>query len=302
LQQNENFASAVMMRLVAAGMKKQGIDMGRARPSGAHVPRSEKRSVLQKLEECYGSSAVLAISDAVADMPAEPVVAALRRATDLPDLLDRWHRVEVFSHGSHRVLSDQTKTNAFRLKHVSRSGKEQPLFVESLLVLSVMTRLAELTCRHPVMVAFGDGQVLRRDGVWQPVDLSRWDRAVTLLQSNALAARSPDPTEAHNFLDTCKALLLDDPVRRWSVNDLAELTGVSARTLQRRFTEQGVTFSELVSETRLEKAASYLCEIDGPGLPETGFLSGYSDQAHFSRSFKRHVGTTPRDYRTNFAA
>lgn len=299
--ETENFASAVMMRLVAAGLRKQGIEVSQTKPTGAHVLRSDKRDLLKQLDERYGLLAILALSDAVPEMPAEPVVAALRRALDLPDLLERWRRAEVFSHGSHRVLSDQIRANTFRLQHVSRSLNEPPLRTESLLVLSVMTRLAELIGGQPITVELSDGQVLRRDGAWQQLDLTQWDGAVTLFQSNALAIPSPVTTEAHRLLDTCKDVLIDDPVRRWNVGDVAKITGVSVRTLQRRLAQDAVTFSELISETRLEKAASYLCKIDGPGLAETGFLSGYSDQAHFSRSFKQHVGTTPRDYRENFA-
>ncbi len=302
VQQNENFASAVMMRLVAAGLEKQGIEMIQSRPSGAHVPRAEKRVLLHQLQERHGLSAILALSDAVPDMPAEPVVAALRRATDMLDLLERWRRVEVFSHGSHRVFSDHSKPNTYRLTHASRVGNEQPLPAESLLVLSVITRLAELICKRPVTVELGDGQVLRRDGAWQHADLTQWDGAFNLVQSGAMAIQTTDLGGPERLLDACKDLLLDDPVRRWSIHEMAKLVGVSARTLQRRFAEHTITFSELISETRLEKAAFYLCQVEGPGLAETGFLSGYTDQPHFARSFKQRVGTTPRDYRNSFAA
>jgi AraC-like DNA-binding protein len=36
-------------------------------------------------------------------------------------------------------------------------------------------------------------------------------------------------------------------------------------------------------------------------LAEVGFLCGFSDQAHFTRAFKRQVGLTPARYRTEFA-
>lgn len=290
------------MRLVFAGLEKQGIVMDHPRLLGAHVPRPLKRDLLQQLEEQFGPMAVLRLSDAVPDMPEEPVVLALRCARDLPDLLERWRRVEVFSHGSNRVLCNQLDAGVTELKHVGPTDAAQPSQAESLLVLSVMTRLAELTSRRPVDVKLSDGQVLWRDGVWHHTDLVQWDGAVTLSLSDAEVASRSVNADPEKLLDVCKDLLLEDPVRRWSVDELAAETGVSSRTLQRRFAEASITFSGLVSETRLQKAASYLCDKEGPGLAETGFLSGFTDQAHFSRSFKKQVGTTPSNYRKSFAA
>jgi len=61
-----------------------------------------------------------------------------------------------------------------------------------------------------------------------------------------------------------------------------------------------MSFSRLVSEARLQVAASHLCDGNGPGLAEIAFLAGFSDQAHFARTFSRAVGVTPSSYRANF--
>jgi AraC-like DNA-binding protein len=37
-------------------------------------------------------------------------------------------------------------------------------------------------------------------------------------------------------------------------------------------------------------------------IAELGFLSGYADQAHFTRELQRRVGMTPARYRAAFAA
>lgn len=300
MSEEKNFASAVMMRLVAAGLRRQGIDMSQPKAKGAHVPQPQKRDVLTRLWQEHGASAVLGLSDAVPDMPAEPVVLALRRATSIPDLLERWRRVEVFSHGSHRILSSERRSGCFQLQHVGRSAPRAPSIPESLLALGVITRLAELTCQQPLTVKLSEGQVIRRDGVWQTFDIAGWDQAITITQTSTKRVQHNSETDRTELVAVCKNLLLKDPVRRWSVQELAAETGVSPRTLQRRFSEQDETFSGLVSKTRLEKAALYLCENDGPGLAETGFLAGYTDQAHFSRSFTQNVGTTPTEYKQNF--
>ncbi len=301
MTEEKDFASAVMMRLVAAGLHKQSIEMAQPKAKGAHVPKSQKRDFLMRLWEEHGALAILGLSDVVPDMPAEPVVVALRRATSILDLLERWRRVEVFSHGSHRILSNELRTGCIQLQHIGRSASAQPSLPESLLVLGVITQLSELACGQSLTVKLSEGQVIRRDGVWQNDDFGGWDRTITMAQIRLKSIQTTPRTERTELVAVCKDLLLKDPVKRWSVQHLATETGVSPRTLQRRFAEQGETFSELVSQTRLEKAASYLCDADGPGLAETGFLSGYADQAHFSRSFAQKVGTTPTEYKQNFA-
>ncbi len=47
---------------------------------------------------------------------------------------------------------------------------------------------------------------------------------------------------------------------------------------------------------RLERAAALIAGKTGT-LSEIAYRVGFSDQAHFSRSFKRHLGMTPSEYR-----
>jgi AraC-like DNA-binding protein len=96
--------------------------------------------------------------------------------------------------------------------------------------------------------------------------------------------------------------LAADPLRRWTVAQLAAALHLSPRTLQRRLTEAGRPLGRLLAETRLQTAARLLCQPDGPGLAQIGFLCGYADQPHFTRSFARAVGTTPASYRAQFRA
>ena len=45
-RETDDFASAAMMRLVAAGLARQGIAAGLRAPGGAHVPRPDKQAAL----------------------------------------------------------------------------------------------------------------------------------------------------------------------------------------------------------------------------------------------------------------
>ena len=97
-----DFASAAMMRLVAAGLSRQGISVPVPTSATAHVPLASKRDVLSEVLARHGPLAILSIADAAPSMAPEPVVQALTHAKDMPDLMDRWHRLERFSHGRHR--------------------------------------------------------------------------------------------------------------------------------------------------------------------------------------------------------
>ncbi|MCR9130070.1 MAG: AraC family transcriptional regulator [Alphaproteobacteria bacterium] len=81
-----------------------------------------------------------------------------------------------------------------------------------------------------------------------------------------------------------------------TVSDIAAELAVSARTLQRRLSDQGHTFQGLVDTARRELAQQLLRDTDY-SLAEIAFLTGFSEQSGFTRAFKRWSGQTPRSYR-----
>jgi AraC-like DNA-binding protein len=81
-----------------------------------------------------------------------------------------------------------------------------------------------------------------------------------------------------------------------TIDVLAEAVGVSVRTLQRRLSAAGTTFSRLVGEVRMRTALPLL-EDPSNLLTEIAFDLGYSHPAHFTRAFRRWAGMTPSEYR-----
>ncbi len=74
----------------------------------------------------------------------------------------------------------------------------------------------------------------------------------------------------------------------------AKLT-VSRRTLQRRLSDRGTNFQQVLQDVRYQMATSYLA--DGRlSITEIAFLLGYSDQASFSSAFKSWNGQSPSEY------
>jgi AraC-like DNA-binding protein len=80
-------------------------------------------------------------------------------------------------------------------------------------------------------------------------------------------------------------------------NDAAKFLCVSVRSLQRKLSEEGTTYSELLDDCRHSLALKYISRRNIP-ITEIAFLLGFSDQSNFSRSFKRWTGTTPQKYRS----
>jgi AraC family transcriptional regulator len=56
------------------------------------------------------------------------------------------------------------------------------------------------------------------------------------------------------------------------------------------------TIGEYVRQVRIEFASRELSVSDAP-LAEIAFTSGFSDQSHFSKTFKRLTGQTPAQFR-----
>jgi AraC-like DNA-binding protein len=118
-----------------------------------------------------------------------------------------------------------------------------------------------------------------------------------------------------SVLDTHAKMLLDqlpaasDIVRRVRDAIEAELRGgnpklesiarrlaMSPRTLQRRMTDEGVLFNDLLDEMRLRAAKTYLAQRDVAGA-EVAYLLGFAEQSSFNHAFKRWTGRTPTEYR-----
>lgn len=110
-----------------------------------------------------------------------------------------------------------------------------------------------------------------------------------------LGTRAAGVSLGERVKGTVKRLLAG---QRPSLNDVARRLGMSARTLQRRLTEDGASFQALVEEARRELARHYLGQ-SSLELNETAYLLGYEDANSFFRAFHHWEGTTPGEWRSS---
>jgi AraC-like DNA-binding protein len=80
------------------------------------------------------------------------------------------------------------------------------------------------------------------------------------------------------------------------IASVAEAVGGSVRTLQRRLSDIDITFSDIVEEAKMKSATRMITQSDCT-LTEIAHGLGYSDQAHFTRAFRRWTGVSPAAFR-----
>jgi transcriptional regulator of acetoin/glycerol metabolism len=84
---------------------------------------------------------------------------------------------------------------------------------------------------------------------------------------------------------------------RVSIEQLAAVAGLSVFHFARAFKHtQGTTPHDYLVDRRIAHACSLLRETDTP-LSEIALASGFADQSHFARQFKKRVGIPPKLFR-----
>ena len=82
-----------------------------------------------------------------------------------------------------------------------------------------------------------------------------------------------------------------------NIKEVREQLYITERTFERRFgKEVGVTPKQFVSIIQFSASINKLTEDDFYKLTDIGLESGYADQSHFIRTFKRYTGMTPSGF------
>ncbi len=235
--------------------------------------------------------------------------------TDRPRLLiEKEARLAAFFHSRHRVLIEAESERSLTLRHVGPPG-EPPEPGEDLATLGQHIPLfEEIGCQglRARLPESGDpGRWVYEAGeVRMPEPPARyalmhleWERHVPArkpmpgLDELLLASvRDRELEESTTVAAQVERVIRRDLGRTWRVAEVAEVLGSSPRSLQRALANEGLRYSELVDQVRNEEAARLLLQSELT-LTEIGYLCGFSDSAHFSRSFKRRYGQTPTAYR-----
>lgn len=120
-----------------------------------------------------------------------------------------------------------------------------------------------------------------------------------LVARHAEGARSPGRTgKERRAVGLAREYLEDNLAKNVSLADLARLAGLSPFYLLRVFAEEvGAPPHAYQIAARVYRAKGLL--IEGRSLSEVASETGFYDQGHLIRHFRRHVGVTPGAYAKN---
>jgi AraC-like DNA-binding protein len=111
-------------------------------------------------------------------------------------------------------------------------------------------------------------------------------------------ALSRRPTNRGSFqLSVENAIVPLLPHGKMRVNEIARRLGVTERSLARRLSIEGLTFTDVLDSLRRDLAERYLTEED-LSISQIAWLLGYQEVSALTHAFKRWTGITPRESRS----
>jgi YesN/AraC family two-component response regulator len=123
------------------------------------------------------------------------------------------------------------------------------------------------------------------------------DLLVTVLNrylKNKPGSKKKTPAWAQELKD----IIQDHIDANLSLKELSKGLDINPSYLSREFSRyfENMSFGEYIRKQRIEKAIE-LMQQPAYSLTEIAYLTGFSDQSHFTRIFKKHTGQNPSVYR-----
>lgn len=135
------------------------------------------------------------------------------------------------------------------------------------------------------------------------------DLDVPLMMSDPVALRLSEEQckrelqqllDSRSFSQLVREILLDENAAFGSLEDVAAQLHMTPRTLQRYLTRESLTFKELITSLRKEKAQQLLTQ-NKLSMQEIAEALGYDEPTNFSRAFKTWTNESPRSYQQRIA-
>ncbi len=125
-----------------------------------------------------------------------------------------------------------------------------------------------------------------------PVDHLFIDVFNKFIKQKAAQKKTPD------WVKELKEIIQDQIDTNLSLTNISKSLDIHPSYLSREFSKHfnNLSFGEYTRKMRIEKAIE-LMKTSPYSLTEISYLTGFSDQSHFTRIFKKHTGQNPSSFR-----
>lgn len=216
-------------------------------------------------------------------------------------------------------LSSEGLQYRFSIRAVDTLGERSPPSVDaSIVALLKMIRMLlgenyspiEVQCPHPPNAA----SLLLEQQVRCPITFGgdavevlfhRPDIEKVLLTGNTELSLANEQIVVQHLSDLAQSDLTTQveleitkqmPSGQLKEDNIARALNLSRRSMQRHLADEGTSFAQLLETKRRRLAETYL-RNGALAISEIAYLLGYSEQANFTRAFKRWFGESPTQFR-----
>lgn len=274
----------------------------------ALVNATALRARVNAISAAGGHRAAFQLCAPLPNLPFSPALHLLEGASEPAVLADIWQRLEAAWRIRNRTAIRREGSSALVLHCQPYRGTSAPTS-QNMMICGAL---------HALMQGLGYVgfcvSVRSPSGPWrQLVSDDRWccslpglepDAAVFRIGWLAAPASRPRPRELAHLdrcsdepaVSACLTAMSKQPERNWTPRRLAELTGRSLRTFNRRLQAQNLTAGTLIRRARM-RAACLLLGTSSQPLTDIAHELGFSDSAHLSRAVHQAAGVTPTAYR-----
>lgn len=259
----------------------------------------DKVAILQAVLDAHGWRPVLELGLMLRTLSAHPVLRALGAGATPWHTMERWQTLERFLHSRHRTRFVERDASLTRmtLQHVAIDGGRIRA-VNDLFIWGVLIAVLESAGFTGITVSLASTEgrsVVIHGGRGPKVLPAKTDVATFAWKSprDVPVRESPAPgEESRSVRDRLQKLMSVDLLHPWTLEECAQRLILSRRGLQRALQSEGTTFSATLQRTRVEAAHALLGEPELT-LTDVAFCTGFADQAHFSRTFRKFNEVPP---------